>query len=107
MLRALLAMRLDYVHATKIAARIGQRMALLFGIVGLLFNPFLVFIALFVRTAAAQEVSMVKAKSALNGIALSFDPTAVDLCLSGNNGEVRDFVRSPHMASWHEPAQRA
>ncbi len=107
MLRALLAMRLDYVHATEIAARIGQGMALLFGLVGLLFNPFLVFIALFVWTAAYQEASMVKAKAALGGIVFSLDPTAVDLCLSCNNGEVRDFVRPPDMASWDEPAQSA
>ena len=106
-LRALLAMRLDYVHATEIAARIGQGMALLFGLVGLLFNPFLIFIALFVWTTASQEASMVKAKSALGGIVFSIDPTAVDLCLSCNNGEVRDFVRPPDMTSWDEPAQRA
>ena len=67
-LRALLAMRLEYVRATQIAAMLGQGMAFLFGFIGLFTNPFLVFIALFVWIGAAQEASMVQMKSALGGI---------------------------------------
>jgi len=67
-LRALLAMRMDYTRATQIAASIGQAMAFLFGFLGLLFNPFLLFIALFVWIGAAQEAGMVQMKSALGGI---------------------------------------
>jgi Zn-dependent protease/CBS domain-containing protein len=67
-LRALLAMRLDYVRATQVAASIGQGLALVFGFVGLFWNPFLVFIALFVWMGAAGEASMVQMKSALGGI---------------------------------------
>jgi Zn-dependent protease/CBS domain-containing protein len=67
-LRALLALRLDYVRATQIAATIGQGMAFLFGILGLFSNPMLVFIALFVWIGAQQEASMVQMKSALGGI---------------------------------------
>jgi Zn-dependent protease len=68
-LRALLAMRMDYVQATQAAAMVGQGMALLFGMIGLLLpQPFLLFIALFVWMGAAQEASMVQMKAALAGI---------------------------------------
>ena len=70
-LRALLAMRLDYMRATQIAAGLGQGMAFLFGFIGLFSNPFLVFIALFVWIGAAQESSMVQMRSALGGIPVS------------------------------------
>lgn len=69
-LRALLAMRLEYTKATQIAAGIGQALALVFGLVGLVWNPFLIFIAFFVWIGAAQEASMVQMKSALGGIPL-------------------------------------
>ena len=70
-LRALLALRLDYVRATEIAATTGQVLALLFGFVGLFSNPFLVFIALFVWMGAAGEASMVQMRTALRGIPVS------------------------------------
>ena len=67
-LRALLGMRLDYVKATRIAATVGQALALGFGFLGLFSNPFLLFIALFVWIGAGQEASMVEMKRALGGI---------------------------------------
>jgi Zn-dependent protease/CBS domain-containing protein len=70
-LRAILAMRLDYVQATLIAASIGQGGALLLGFVGLFSNPFLVFVALFVWIGAAGEASFVQMKSALHGVPIS------------------------------------
>ncbi|MCS6953435.1 MAG: site-2 protease family protein [Bryobacterales bacterium] len=67
-LRAALAMRMEYTRATQIAASLGQAMALLFGFLGFFYNPFLLFIALFVWMGAAQEASMVQMKWALGGI---------------------------------------
>ncbi len=70
-LRALLAMRGDYVRATQTAAGIGQGIALFLGFAGLFTNPFLVFIALFVWMGASAEASTVQLRSALAGIPVS------------------------------------
>lgn len=70
-LRSLLAMNMDYVRATRIAASVGQGMAILLGFIGLFFNPFLVFIALFVWMGAASEASAVQLKAGLQGIPVS------------------------------------
>ena len=69
-LRALLAKRTDYARATRIAASIGQGLAFLFGLVGLLTNPFLIFIALFVWIGASQEAAMVETKFALDSVSV-------------------------------------
>ncbi|MCA9586172.1 MAG: site-2 protease family protein [Myxococcales bacterium] len=67
-LRALLAMRGDYVKATRTAATIGQGFALLLGLVGLFTNPLLIFIALFLWMGAAAESGAVQLKGALVGV---------------------------------------
>jgi len=67
-LRAILAMRMDYVRATQTAANIGQGMAFLLGFIGLFSNPFLLFIAFFVYIGASQEASMVQMKNSVSGI---------------------------------------
>jgi Zn-dependent protease/CBS domain-containing protein len=67
-LRALLAMRMDYVRATQVAASIGQGLAFLFGLAGLFGNPFLLFIAFFVWIGASQEASMVQIRNSISGI---------------------------------------
>ena len=95
--RALLALRLEYSRVTQIAATLGQGMALLLGLIGLFTNPLLIFTALFVWIGAAQESGMAQVKSALAGIPLrramitdfrSLTPEdalsrAVDLVLAG------------------------
>ncbi len=68
-MRALLALRLDYVRATQIAATVGQGMAILFGMAGLFSkNPMLMFIALFVFLGAQEEAHHVQLRSLLRGI---------------------------------------
>jgi Zn-dependent protease/predicted transcriptional regulator len=67
-LRALLAMRMDYVKATQTAATIGQGLAFLFGLIGLFGNPTLLFIAFFVWIGASQEAGMVQMKNSISGI---------------------------------------
>jgi Zn-dependent protease len=70
-LRALLALKMDHVRATQIAATIGQGLAFLFGLAGLFGNPSLLFIAFFVWIGAEQEASMARIKHALGGIPVS------------------------------------
>jgi len=60
-LRALLSMTLDREKATRIAAHVGQALAVGFGLLGLLVgNPILIFIALFVYFAASAEAQSVR-----------------------------------------------
>ena len=70
-LRAVLATQMAYTKATQIAANLGQGIAVLFGIVGFLYNPFLLLIAIFIWIGAGQETSMTQMKSALSGIPVS------------------------------------
>src|SRR5208283_5205549 len=67
-LRALLAKRMDYTEATQTAAHIGQGIAFVFGFLGLFFDPFLLFIALFVWMGASGEAGMVQMRTSLSGI---------------------------------------
>jgi CBS domain-containing protein len=67
-LRALLAMRLSYARATQIAATIGQGLAFLFGFLGLLYNPLLIFIAIFLYMGAAAEAGYAQIKEATAGL---------------------------------------
>jgi Zn-dependent protease/CBS domain-containing protein len=67
-LRALLATRLGYVHATEIAATIGQWVAFALGFLGLFGNPLLIFIAIFVYLAAASEAHVVAIRAVSRGV---------------------------------------
>lgn len=69
-LRALLAMRMPFVRATRIASVVGQAFALLFAVLGVfvLKSPTLVFIALFVFMAAGEERALVQTRTSVSGV---------------------------------------
>jgi CBS domain-containing protein len=68
-LRAALALKLPYPRATRIAAGIGQGIAVLFGLVGLAQHlPMLMLVALFVFIAAAEERALALTRATLAGV---------------------------------------
>jgi Zn-dependent protease/CBS domain-containing protein len=69
-LRALLGMFMDYGRATRIAASVGQAMAIVFGFLGLTGNPMLLLIALFVWIGAQSEAASVLERIELRGISV-------------------------------------
>ena len=62
-LRAFLAMKLDFLQATTIAARVGQVMAAGFVVVGFFGAPILMFIGIFVFMGAQQELAYARFRS--------------------------------------------
>ena len=67
-LRALLASKFGYVRATEIAASIGQFVAFALGFIGLMYNPILIFIAIFVYLAASSEAHMIALRAVSRGV---------------------------------------
>ncbi|TAI48438.1 site-2 protease family protein [Flagellimonas allohymeniacidonis] len=65
--RALLSFKLGRVKATEVAAGLGQALAVLFFVLGLFLNPFLILIALFIFFGAFGENQMVKRSALLKG----------------------------------------
>ena len=65
--RAILSFSMDRTKATDIAASLGQILAVVFFILGLFYNPFLVLIALFIFIGAYGESRMVKQTSLVEG----------------------------------------
>ena len=66
-LRALLAFKLQRHVATRISARIGQFLAMLFIILGFFTSPFLIFIGIFVIIGAQVEADYTESKFMLKG----------------------------------------
>jgi Zn-dependent protease/CBS domain-containing protein len=69
--RALLALRMDHVRATDVAASVGKTVAFVFGLIGLWGNPILVLIALFIWIGAHQEARLAHVNASLCGISVS------------------------------------
>lgn len=91
-LRALLAMKLNHARATRIAARIGQGMAVVFGFAGLFGNPMLLLIALFVWVGAAQEAAASEMKSSFSGATVR-DAMLTDFKTLAPGDTLRDATR--------------
>jgi Zn-dependent protease/predicted transcriptional regulator len=83
-LRALVALRTDFVRATDVAASVGQAVAIVFGLIGLFSNPFLVFIALFVWVGAQEEARMAHVRASLSGVPVSRAMVANTLTVAPN-----------------------
>src|SRR5262245_26965550 len=66
-LRALLAIPLGYTRATRVAATIGQGLAFVFALLGLLGSPMLILIAVFIFLAASGEAGYVQAREYTRG----------------------------------------
>lgn len=66
-LRALLAMKMERVKATQVAANLGQLVALGFAFLGILYNPILIFIGVFVFFGAYSENMIVQHMEFLKG----------------------------------------
>jgi Zn-dependent protease/CBS domain-containing protein len=88
-LRALIATRLPYGRATRIAARIGQGFALLFGFLGLFGNPMLILIALFIYIAASQEAAVANLKDLSGSLSVS-DAMMTQFAVLSPNARIRD-----------------
>ncbi len=89
-LRAIVALRKDYVAATRIAAKVGRVMAVLFALVGLTRGaPMLILIAAFVWMAGWSEERAVYARHAFRRSPFSW------------------FMRTPHGEQWQQRPARS
>ena len=66
-LRALLAIPMGYTRATRVAATIGQGLAFVFALLGLMGNPLLILIAVFIFLAASGEAGYVQMREYTRG----------------------------------------
>ena len=62
-LRAVLAMRMNYARATQVAASVGQGIAFIFFIIGLWSNPMLLLIAVFIYFGASSEAAFAQMRT--------------------------------------------
>jgi Zn-dependent protease/CBS domain-containing protein len=70
-LRAILAMRMGNARATETAATIGQGFAILFGVLGIFYNPMLIIIAAFIFLAASGEATQAQLRAVAQGTLVS------------------------------------
>ena len=100
-LRALIALKLPYGRATRIAAALGQAFAFLFGFIGLLGNPVLIFIALFLYLGASQEAAVAGLKDLSGWLSVS-DAMVTDFASLRTEATVVDAAEALLRTSQHE-----
>jgi Zn-dependent protease/predicted transcriptional regulator len=70
-LRAALALRMNYARATQLAASIGQGIAFIFFILGLWWNPMLLLIAVFIYFGASSEAALAQMRNVSKDLRVS------------------------------------
>jgi len=101
--RALLSFKINRAKATRIAASLGQVVAIGFVLLGFYANPFLIFIGLFIFLGAQAESNFVQVEALMEGHtlkditmhetpALSADASVADAVHEVLNGQNRNFL---------------
>jgi CBS domain-containing protein len=88
-LRAVLAMWMGNARATELAATIGQGFAVVFGILGILYNPMLIIIAVFIFLAASGEAAQAQLRAVAQGTLVS-DAMITEFQSLGTSATVSD-----------------
>jgi len=94
-LRALLAMGLGYPRATRIAAIVGQALAIVLGVVGFISGNFiLILIAIFVFFGAGQENTVAQSKTVLTTqkVGDAYNRHALTLQIGDRVSKVVDYI---------------
>jgi Zn-dependent protease/CBS domain-containing protein len=92
-LRALLAMRMGNARATELAATIGQGFAVVFGVVGIFYNPMLIIIAVFIFLAASGETAQAQLRVVAQGTLVS-DAMITEFQSLATNATVNDAAEA-------------
>ncbi len=102
-LRAVLAMGMPYVNATRIAVFVGRLMAGLFAVWGIMGGGiFLLLIAFFVYIGGSSELDAVRSRSILRKIPAlrALTPAAVNLYTSERLSRAVDMIMSSHQTDY-------
>jgi CBS domain-containing protein len=92
-LRALLAMWMGNARATEVAATIGQGFAVVFGVLGMFYNPMLIIIAVFIFLAASGEAAQAQLRAVAQG-ALVADAMITEFQSLGTHATVNDAAEA-------------
>jgi Zn-dependent protease/predicted transcriptional regulator len=90
-LRALLGFKLTHAKATKIAATVGQVLAIGFVFLGFVSNPFLIFIGLFIFLGAQTEATYSQSKLLLKGYTVN-DVTMREIPTIEEDASIKEAV---------------